>query len=165
MKVILYATVTPNGLIARDNFEEDFLPDSGWDAFKQDVAEIGNFIIGRHTYEIIEPEHFDTLEATRIVVSSQPLTVRPTFVNASSPEQALELLQARGHQTALVAGGSGLYSSFMSAGLVNELHLYVIPHILGRGIPIFAGNFEARLEFISNVTFGEGFISKYRVIR
>ncbi len=163
MKVILDATVSPNGYISRENFEEDFLPDSGWDAFKESVAKSGNFIIGRHTYEIIEPELFDSIEATRIIVSSQDLDVRPTFTLAESPEAALKLLENKGFQEALVGGGSGLNSSFMRAGLVDEIILYVVPYIIGKGTPVFAGEFEAELEFISNKPFAEGFISRYRV--
>ncbi|MEK9167573.1 MAG: dihydrofolate reductase family protein [Patescibacteria group bacterium] len=165
MKVILDATISPNGFISRENFEEDFLPDSGWDAFKESVASAGNFIIGRHTYEIIEPEHFDSIEATRIVVSSQNLDIRPTFTLAESPKVALKLLEDQGFEEALIGGGSGLNSSFMKAGLVDELVFYVVPYVIGKGTPVFTGDFEAKLEFISNKPFAEGFISRYRVVK
>ncbi|HSX41832.1 MAG TPA: dihydrofolate reductase family protein [Candidatus Saccharimonadales bacterium] len=165
MKVILYATISPNGFIARENGDEDFLPDSGWDAVKKDIAEAGNFIIGHHTYKLIEPQIFDEINATRVVVSSQPIQVRTGYIVAGSPNEAIEFLTKEGHQTALVIGGSGLNSSFMKLGLVDELHFYVVPHIIGTGIPIFAGDFECELEFVSNEPFAEGFISKYEVGR
>lgn len=165
VKVILYATITPNGLIARANFEEDFLPDSGWEAFKKEVAETGNLIIGRHTYEVTEPEHFDSIVATRIVVSTKDIPIRPTFQLAKSPAEALAILKEKGVETALVAGGSGNNTSFMKLGLIDEIHLFVVPYIIGSGVPVFFGEFECQLKFIASVPFAEGFISKYRVTK
>lgn len=165
MKVILYATITPNGFIARSNYEEDFLPDSGWDAFKKDVTEVGNFIIGRHTYQIIESEHFDSLEALRVVVGSGIDNVRSSFMSAHSPAEALSLLRDKGFDTALVGGGSGLNSSFLSEKLVDEIHFYTVPYLIGKGIPPFSGDIETKLEHISNEPFAEGFIAKYKVIK
>jgi dihydrofolate reductase len=165
MKVIQYATITPNGFISRENLDEDFLPDSGWDAFKKEVAHSGNFVIGRQTYEIIEPEHFDSIEATRIVVSSQKIDVRPSFKLAESPEAALKFLESKNFQEALIGGGSSLNSSFLESDLVDEIVFYVVPYVLGKGTPVFTGNFESELKLLSNVPFGEGFISKYQVVK
>lgn len=51
MKVILDMTISPNGLIARDDGDEDWLPSEGWDDFISEVKHYDNIVMGRETYE------------------------------------------------------------------------------------------------------------------
>ena len=51
MKVILYIAQTINGVIARENYDEDFLSDINWKVFVKLTEKIGCFIVGRKTYE------------------------------------------------------------------------------------------------------------------
>ena len=50
MKVILAMAISPNGLIARENGEEDWLPSEGWDEFLIDAKAFKNIVMGRETY-------------------------------------------------------------------------------------------------------------------
>ena len=43
-----------NGMIARENGDEDFLSHDNWISFKKLAEEIGFFIIGRKTYEVVQ---------------------------------------------------------------------------------------------------------------
>jgi diaminohydroxyphosphoribosylaminopyrimidine deaminase/5-amino-6-(5-phosphoribosylamino)uracil reductase len=45
----------------------------------------------------------------------------------------LQALLADGHQRVLVEGGAKVQNSFLHAGLVDELHLYLNPRVLGAG--------------------------------
>ncbi len=60
MKVVLTMAVSLNGLIAREDGQEDWLPSEGWDDFVNDVAKFKNFVMGRETYELVQnlyPDH------------------------------------------------------------------------------------------------------------
>jgi diaminohydroxyphosphoribosylaminopyrimidine deaminase/5-amino-6-(5-phosphoribosylamino)uracil reductase len=52
--------------------------------------------------------------------------------------EVLDVLAASGHRRVLVEGGPRLATAFLAAGLVDELHCYVAPLLLGRGLPAVA---------------------------
>ncbi|MCG2804890.1 bifunctional diaminohydroxyphosphoribosylaminopyrimidine deaminase/5-amino-6-(5-phosphoribosylamino)uracil reductase RibD [Propionicimonas sp.] len=49
------------------------------------------------------------------------------------PAEVLDRLAARGHRQVLVEGGPTLASAFLQAGVVDELHCYLAPLLLGAG--------------------------------
>lgn len=55
------------------------------------------------------------------------------------PREALSLLYGQGVRHLMVEGGSRVLSSFLSAGLVDELIVYLAPTLLGSGTPALAG--------------------------
>ena len=58
-----------------------------------------------------------------------------------SLQETLKLLAKRGILQVLVEGGALLQSSFLKQGLVNQLSLYMGPHLLGKhGTPFFQGD-------------------------
>ncbi|MEZ2388631.1 bifunctional diaminohydroxyphosphoribosylaminopyrimidine deaminase/5-amino-6-(5-phosphoribosylamino)uracil reductase RibD [bacterium RCC_150] len=54
------------------------------------------------------------------------------------PAEALDLLFAEGVRHVMVEGGSHILSAFLSAGLVDELIVYLAPTLLGSGTPALA---------------------------
>lgn len=54
------------------------------------------------------------------------------------PAVVLETLGTRGVRTVLVEGGPTLAAAFLRAGLVDEVHAYVAPVLLGAGAPAVA---------------------------
>jgi len=58
-----------------------------------------------------------------------PLMQLPTH----DPIEVLTALAARGHRQVLVEGGPTLASAFLQAGVVDELHCYLAPLLLGAG--------------------------------
>ena len=64
-------------------------------------------------------------------------------------------------------GGGEIARDFLKADLVDELHLGVVPVLLGEGLPLFPSGFPQRnFELIENKTFSRGLISiKYRRVR
>jgi len=60
-------------------------------------------------------------------------------VDASAEEIHPELARAAGERNIWVVGGGGVASQFAAAGLLDELHLTVVPVVLGAGKPLFAG--------------------------
>jgi diaminohydroxyphosphoribosylaminopyrimidine deaminase/5-amino-6-(5-phosphoribosylamino)uracil reductase len=55
------------------------------------------------------------------------------------PQQALSMLYETGTRHVMVEGGSSILSSFLSAGLVDELIVYLAPTLLGSGTPSLNG--------------------------
>lgn len=55
------------------------------------------------------------------------------------PARALEQLYSEGARHVMVEGGSRILSAFLTAGLVDELIVYLAPTLLGSGTPALAG--------------------------
>jgi diaminohydroxyphosphoribosylaminopyrimidine deaminase/5-amino-6-(5-phosphoribosylamino)uracil reductase len=55
------------------------------------------------------------------------------------PREALSLLYAAGIRHVMVEGGSRILSAFLTAGLVDELIVYLAPTLLGSGTPALNG--------------------------
>jgi diaminohydroxyphosphoribosylaminopyrimidine deaminase/5-amino-6-(5-phosphoribosylamino)uracil reductase len=55
------------------------------------------------------------------------------------PREALSLLYASGARHVMVEGGSRILSAFLTAGLVDELIVYLTPTLLGSGTPSLNG--------------------------
>ena len=64
-------------------------------------------------------------------------------------------------------GGGELARAFLQADLIDELHLDIVPLLLGEGIPLFPAGFPQRdFRLIENKTYSGGFISiKYERVR
>jgi diaminohydroxyphosphoribosylaminopyrimidine deaminase/5-amino-6-(5-phosphoribosylamino)uracil reductase len=79
----------------------------------------------------------------RVVVGMRPLPPDAQLNDAGGGEvlhlathdieQVLEALSAREVRTLVVEGGPGLTAAFLSAGVVDEVHAYVAPVLLGEG--------------------------------
>jgi dihydrofolate reductase len=147
MKIVQSNAISLNGMIARENGDEDWLPSVGWDEFVEDVKKYDNFIMGRETYELVMklyPNYnFDNVKASyKIIVTSQPDYRAPDgYIVIHSPEEAREFLETKNAEVGLLVGGGKLNSSFYAKGLVDETWVTVNPIILGKGRP-FIGNFE-----------------------
>src|SRR5688572_24389345 len=98
MKIVQSNAISLNGMIARENGDEDWLPSEGWDEFVEDVKKYGSFIMGRETYELVTKLYpnfnFDNVEAThKIIVTSQLNYRAPNgYIAVGSPEEAKEFL-------------------------------------------------------------------------
>lgn len=56
-----------------------------------------------------------------------------------SAHKILKRIARAGVRHLLLDGGPGLITSFISAGLVDQLHVYIAPVLLGSGRPAIAG--------------------------
>ncbi len=103
------------------------------------IAEHDSIVFGRGTYEAMGGEF--NLEAGKLRVV---LTHRPDkYTNATVPDQLefmelptpdlIPLLEARGKQRLLVAGGPHMIAEFLAAKLVDELYLTIEPRLFGAG--------------------------------
>lgn len=153
MRIIQSNAISLNGLIARENGDEDWLPSEGWDEFVEDVKQFGNFIMGRETYELVMklyPDYnFDNVVSPyKIIITSQASYQTPDgYQVVHSPREAKQFLEEKGIEAALLVGGGKLNSSFYANGLVDETWVTVNPIILGRGRSFIGDyDFEAQLK-------------------
>ena len=81
-----------------------------------------------------------------------------------TPRELVERLAARGAAHLYLDGGRTI-TSFLSAGLVDQLILTRVPILLGRGIPLF-GRLEngIRLEHVESRAFPSGLVQDRYVI-
>lgn len=142
MKIIQANSISVNGMIARQNGDEDWLPDDGWTEFVEAVKAFDNFIIGRETYEVVQqhdPQYsFDKVPCkTKIIVSRNPSYIAPKgYITARSPQEVLSVLGKQGHEVGHLVGGGKLNASFYAEGFVDEMWLTVCPTAIsgGRGV-------------------------------
>ncbi|MEV0985207.1 bifunctional diaminohydroxyphosphoribosylaminopyrimidine deaminase/5-amino-6-(5-phosphoribosylamino)uracil reductase RibD [Brevibacterium sp. NPDC049920] len=64
---------------------------------------------------------------------------RTLHLRTRDPLTALRALAGAGVGHVLVEGGAHIAGAFLAAGLVDELHLYTAPILLGDGLPALAG--------------------------
>jgi dihydrofolate reductase len=155
-EVVLYVTASLDGFIA------DLTGGVGWlggaegedYGFAQLMASVDTVLQGSHT-------HLTTLElspdadpyegkANYVFTSREDLPSVPsaTFVHEDVVAFVRRLKTQPGGRIWLVGGGE-LASSLMSAGLVDEVDLFVQPILLGDGIPLWRPPLERhRLELL-----------------
>lgn len=154
MKVILWMAISVNGIIARENGEEDFLSHDNWIEFAKKTNQVGSLVWGRKTYQAVrtwDKQYLEDLKKVRkIILSKKPnLELEEGFTQAHSPKEALEILSKEGFKEVVLTGGSNNNSSFVKEGLIDEIILNVEPVIIGKGLPLFAPeNFDLKLKLL-----------------
>lgn len=61
-----------------------------------------------------------------------------TFVTGGIDEALRQARTAAGDKDIVVMGGTSIARQYLSAGLVDELRLHLVPTLLGAGIPLFS---------------------------
>lgn len=133
MKKILWATLTANGNYAQSSAENPPKPEALAD-FAAQAKAAGNFIVGRKTFEGFAANGGGPFGDLDIVVVSRNIKEIPGVKLVESPQEALAYLQAKGHQTAVLAGGAGLHNTFLGHGLVDEVIFNIAPVLEGKGL-------------------------------
>lgn len=104
-------------------------------------AELGCVLVGRGTYEADQPSLTARLpgivnQPRRVVMGSVADTRDGwTACDRSVPlDEVLSRLFAEGQIGVLVEGGAGVYGSFLKAGIVDQIELFLAPTVLGEGL-------------------------------
>jgi dihydrofolate reductase len=152
MKVILYMAMSVNGLIARENGDEDFLSETNYQTFVGLAHKSGCMIWGRKTHEAVrnyERDAFKPIEDIKKIVVSRNIDfqLEDGFEIVKSPKKALDKLNQQGFKEVILTGGSSLNSSFAKENLIDEVILNIQSIIVGEGVPLFSPeNFELALK-------------------
>jgi dihydrofolate reductase len=162
MKVICSMVITPNGYIARLDGQEDYASHANWLDYLETAKEYNNFVIGRKTLDIVNEQYngfgFEDVDCQyKVVVSGQnDLKLDPTYILAKSPQDVIDQLSGK-VDTILLVGGSELNTAFAKQGLIDEVIVTIVPHVIGQGINLFSAmDFELELKFESVERLSEG---------
>jgi dihydrofolate reductase len=152
-------------------------PDAELHAFVNDQERpIGTYLYGRRMYETMavwetmddpEPVMRDYAEiwraAEKVVVSTtlDAVTTPRTRLERALDPEAVRALKAAGDVS---VGGPTLAADVLRAGLVDELHLFLNPVVVGEGTAALPDGLHAELELESQRRFGNGVVHvHYRV--
>jgi len=170
-KIVLGLGISLDGYIARRDGAVDFLfmpKDYSMGPFFKsiDVA-----IMGRKTYDVamkMGGGGFGGSMTSYVMSRSLPPSERDGLIFTNeSPQSLVSGLRKRKGKDIWLMGGGELARDFLTADLVDELYLGVVPVLLGEGIPLFPSGFPQRnFALIENKTFSKGLIAlKYKRVR
>ncbi len=169
--VSVFIATSLDGFIARENGDIDWLDaanktipegeDCGYTAF---MDSIDILVMGRNTYQqVLSFEDWPYPNKPVIVLSRKPLEIAASISNTVShssenPKDLCLRLYQEGVKHIYVDGGITI-QGFLSAGLVNDITITLIPTILGRGKPLFSAlDSDISIKHIATKTFDFGFV-------
>ena len=161
--VIYYAAVSLDGFIAgRDGdvswLDGYFIPELGFHNF---IKRVGGVIMGRRTFDKIAAFGKWPYGELKGTVASHH-----DFDGSFAPVQraegdALEIYEAANAVSLgphWLVGGADLATQFLGAGLLTRIDLFVIPVLLGQGVPAFVNKEKSGLELIDSQTYPKGIV-------
>ncbi|MGC9973241.1 MAG: dihydrofolate reductase family protein [Bryobacteraceae bacterium] len=167
--VILGVGISLDGYIARPNGDVDFLFVPKDYSMAPFFATIDTAILGRKTFDAAVrmaggPSSFGSM-ATYVFSRSKPAGERDGLVWVNqSPATWIRKLRKRPGKHIWLMGGGELAREFLKADLVDEIHLGIVPVLLGDGIPLFPSGFpQSDFTLVENKTYSQGLIAlKYK---
>ncbi|KKG08651.1 dihydrofolate reductase family protein [Methanosarcina sp. 2.H.A.1B.4] len=168
-RIKLYIACSLDGFIARENGSIDWLteyessPETDY-GYSEFYASIGTVLMGRKTYEqVLGFGDWPYGEKKTYVFTRQKEPLRREknveFVSGDVGE-FLRRLKENTDEDIWLVGGSQLIKVFLEENLVQDLIVFVVPIILGSGIPLFdrIGK-EVRLKMIDTKRYESGLVS------
>jgi len=183
-KLIYSAIASLDGYIADEDGNFDWAaPDAEVHAFVNDLERpTGTYLYGRRMYDVMAawetmptgadqpPVERDFAEiwraADKIVYSKTLQTVssaRTRIERDFDPEAVRRLKAAAGRD--FTVGGPGLAAQALEAGVVDELHLLLVPVVVGGGTHALPSHVRLQLELLDERRFGGGVVHLHYRIR
>jgi dihydrofolate reductase len=173
MARLIYAAITSlDGYVADEDGNFDWAaPDEEVHAFVNDLERpVGTHLYGRRMYEVMavwetidDPapvmrDYAEIWRAADKVVYSKTLDAVPTprtrLERDFDPEAVRQLKAAA--TSDLSIGGPELAGQAIEAGLVDEIHVFVTPIVVGGGTPSLPNNVRVNLELLDQRAFDSG---------
>ena len=181
-RLIYLINTSLDGYIADRDGSFDFsAPSAEGHAFINDVVRTtGTHLYGRRNYDLMavwetwgddDPVTRDFAEiwraADKVVYSrtlAEPSSTRTRIEREFEPETVRSLVSAA-EQDVLI-GGAELAGQAITAGLVDDIHLFVAPVIIGGGTPALPDHVRIELELVAVDRFDNGVVHvHHRVVR
>jgi dihydrofolate reductase len=178
MARLIYSAITSlDGYVADENGKFDWAaPDEEVHRFVNDLERpIGTYLYGRHMYEVMRfwetahtpseqslaiRDYAEVWQAADKVVYSKTLdkvtTARTRLEREFDPE-AVRQIKARAERDISV-GGPHLAAEAIKAGLVDELHLFLHPIVVGGGNQALPDDVRVKLELVDERRFKGGVV-------
>lgn len=149
-EVVLYITASLDGFIADSEGSVDWLAGAEDEdyGYGELLGSVDTVLMGAHTWlDTLDLTPTDPYSDKRVVVFTSrddlPLRGNVEFVSEDAAQFTSRLRNAPGGRIWLVGGGE-VASALISAGLVDEIDLFVQPVVLGDGVPLFNPPMETR---------------------
>jgi dihydrofolate reductase len=183
-KLIYSAIASLDGYIADRNGNFDWAaPDDDLHAFVNDLERpVGTHLYGRRMYDVMRfwgnpdlladnshvmRDYAATWQAAEKIVYSRTLgtvsTTRTRLERDFDHGSVRQLKASEAHD--ITVGGPDLAGQAIKAGLVDELHLFVVPTLVGGGTRALPDDVLMTLELLDEHRFGSGVVHlHYRTI-
>ena len=169
-KLIYFTPTSLDGYIADETGNLDWsAPDEEVFAFITDlVRAFRTYLYGRKTYQTMAVwettpaalEFARVWQAADKIVYSQSLetvaTAKTRLEREFDPQAVRDLKAQLPHD--ITVGGPALAAHAIRAGVVDEIHLLVVPHLLGGGNRILPTNVSVRLDLLEERRFNNGWV-------
>ncbi|HZI98267.1 MAG TPA: dihydrofolate reductase family protein [Actinomycetales bacterium] len=175
---LIYSMITSlDGYVADEDGHFDWaVPDDEVHAFLNDLERpVGTYLYGRRMYEVMvawettptvadQPPGIQDFAriwqaADKIVYSTTLETVssaRTRIEREFDPAAVRQVKASVDHD--LTVGGPGLAAQAISASLVDECHLFVVPVVVGGGVRAFPDHVHWRLDLLDQRRFDSGMV-------
>jgi dihydrofolate reductase len=178
MAKLIYSAITSlDGYVADENGNFDWAaPDEEVHAFVNDLERpVGTYLYGRRMYEVMRywetaptsgdgpavmRDYAELWQAAEKIVFSKTLeevsSARTRIERAFDPD-AIRQLKASAERD-LTVGGPDLAGQAIKAGLVDEIHLFLTPVVVGGGNQALPDGVRVPLELLDERCFGNGVV-------
>ena len=176
-EITYYVAASLDGYIADADGGVDWLPQGEADdyGYADFYAEVDALVMGRRTYDqVLGFGEWPYAGKPAYVFTGNPPDDNPhgvEFVRAA-PAEFVKSIAAQYSGVVWLVGGGNLAEQFRRAGLIDEYLVFVIPVILGRGVPLFSTHRHSResgnppltrLELAETQTYDDGTVMlRYR---
>jgi dihydrofolate reductase len=184
-KAIYYCAASLDGYIAESDDTLDWLlgysgtfegeglepePMVKGGAYERFYDQVGALVSGSATYQFIldqmeagDPWPYKTMPYWVLSSRDVPLPAVDEhgvrIVNTTVTDLWGELSAAAGERDVWIVGGGNVASQFADAGLLDELHVTVVPVVLGTGKPLFDRRLPAdTLQLLGSTIFANGMV-------
>ena len=144
-RIRLYIATSLDGYIATPDGGVAWLEpfdagDEGGYGYEEFLKGIGALIMGRATFDqVLGFGDWPYAGKRAIVLSSRPADALPEGVEVRNVGAAAAAEEARGFGGGDIwlMGGGNVVRQFLDAGLIDDMEIFVMPVLLGGGVPLF----------------------------
>jgi dihydrofolate reductase len=175
MAKLIYSAITSlDGYVADEDGKFDWsMPDEEVHRFVNDLErDVGTHLFGRRMYEVMAA--WETMEADEPVMQDfaniwraadkvvfsktlETVSTARTRIERNFDPDAIRQMKAQAERDISV-GGPDLAGQALEAGLVDELHLFVSPIVIGGGNQSLPDGVRLKLELLDERRFGNGVV-------
>jgi dihydrofolate reductase len=161
--VVAYLAVSLDGFIAESDGGVHFLDEFGSEEFGYGdfIEGIGAAVMGSTTYEQVLGFGWPYGDMPTLVLTSRQIDV-PEGANVTFSSErtgdAMSVFVATVAKRVWVIGGGKVVTAALQAGAVDTLELYVMPVVLGGGVPLFTEPCGGPLNLIESKAYSNGVV-------